>query len=94
MAAATFGIRRLRGVHRPALALELRSPVRRDRPVLLLDVGASTEARAQHLIQFAHLGSAFASAVLGVSRPRVALLSVGEESKTPTSSSPTGSRAT
>jgi glycerol-3-phosphate acyltransferase PlsX len=81
MAAATFGIRRLRGVHRPALALELRSPARRGRPVLLLDVGASTEARPQHLIQFAHLGSAFASAVLGVGRPRVALLSVGEEPK-------------
>jgi glycerol-3-phosphate acyltransferase PlsX len=81
MAAATFGIKRLRGVHRPALALELRSPARRGRPVLILDVGASTEARSQHLIQFAHLGSAFASAVLGVERPRLALLSVGEEAK-------------
>jgi glycerol-3-phosphate acyltransferase PlsX len=47
----------------------------------MLDVGASTEARAQHLIQFAHLGSAFASAALGVERPKVGLLSVGEESK-------------
>jgi phosphate acyltransferase len=86
MAAATFGIRRMRGVHRPALALELRSPVRAGSPVVLLDVGASAEARAQHLIQFAHLGSSFASAVLGVERPRVGLLSVGEESKkgTPT----------
>jgi glycerol-3-phosphate acyltransferase PlsX len=81
MAAATFGIKRLRGVHRPALAVELRSPARRGRPVLLLDVGASTEARAQHLIQFAHLGSAFASAVLGVEQPKLALLSVGEEAK-------------
>ncbi len=86
MAAATFGIRRLQGVHRPALAVELRSPARRGHPVLLLDVGASTEARAQHLVQFAHLGSAFARVVLGVERPRVALLSVGEEAKkgTPT----------
>ncbi|MGI8461600.1 MAG: phosphate acyltransferase PlsX [Solirubrobacterales bacterium] len=86
MAAATFGIRRMRGVHRPALAVQLPSPVRPDRPVLMLDVGASTEARTQHLIHFAHLGSAFSSSVLGVARPRVALLSVGEESKkgTPT----------
>ncbi len=86
MAAATFGIKRLKGVHRPALAVELPSPARRGRPIVLLDVGASNEARAQHLVQFAHLGSAFASAVLGVDRPRVALLSVGEESKkgTPT----------
>ena len=81
MAAATFGLRRIQGVHRPALALELRSPARPGRPLVLLDVGASTEARAQHLVQFAHLGSAFAAVVLGVKRPRVALLSVGEESK-------------
>ena len=81
MAAATFGIKRLRGVHRPALAVQLPSPVRRGRPVLMLDVGASTEARTQHLIQFAHLGSAFARAVLGAERPRLALLSVGEEPK-------------
>ena len=86
MAAATFGIRRLQGVQRPALSVEIRSPVRPGRPVVLLDVGASTEARAQHLVQFAHLGSAFARVVLGVERPRVALLSVGEEAKkgTPT----------
>jgi phosphate acyltransferase len=81
MAAATFGIKRLGGVQRPALALELRSPLRPGRPLVLLDVGASTEARSQHLVQFAHLGSAFARAVLGVERPRVALLSVGEEPK-------------
>jgi phosphate acyltransferase len=81
MAAATFELRRLHGVQRPALALELRSPTRRGRPVVLLDVGASSEARAQHLIQFAHLGAAFSEAVLDVERPRVALLSVGEEAK-------------
>jgi glycerol-3-phosphate acyltransferase PlsX len=81
MAAATFGIKRLQGVQRPALAVEIPSPMRPGRPVLLLDVGASTEARAQHLVQFAHLGSAFARVVLGVESPRVALLSVGEEAK-------------
>ena len=47
--------------------------------VLFLDVGANLEARAQHLIQFAFLGAAFSAAVLGVERPRVGLLSVGEE---------------
>jgi phosphate acyltransferase len=81
MAAATFGIKRLRGVHRPALAVQLPSPARPGRPVLMLDVGASTEARSQHLVQFAHLGTAFASAALGVARPRLGLLSVGEEPK-------------
>jgi glycerol-3-phosphate acyltransferase PlsX len=81
MAAATFNLRRLPGVQRPALALELRSPARPGRPVLFLDVGASAEARAQHLLQFAHLGAAFSAAVLEIARPRVALLSVGEEAR-------------
>jgi len=44
-----------------------------------LDVGANAEVRASELVQFAFLGSAFSRAVLGVRRPRVALLSVGEE---------------
>jgi phosphate acyltransferase len=76
MAAATFGLRRLRGVQRPALAVRLPVP---GKPVLFLDVGANVEVRAQHLVQFAFLGAAFSEAVLGVAQPRVALLSVGEE---------------
>jgi phosphate acyltransferase len=76
MAAATFGLRRLQGVKRPALAVQLPVP---GKPVLFLDVGANVEVRAQHLVQFAFLGAAFSAAVLGVERPRVALLSVGEE---------------
>ena len=47
--------------------------------MLFLDVGANVEVRAQHLVQFAFLGAAFSAAVLGVERPRVGLLSVGEE---------------
>ncbi|MGB7588055.1 MAG: phosphate acyltransferase PlsX [Solirubrobacterales bacterium] len=76
MAAATFGLRRLRGVQRPALAAQLPVP---GKAVLFLDAGANVEVRAQHLVQFAYLGAAFSEAVLGVRRPRVALLSVGEE---------------
>ena len=76
MAAATFGLRRLRGVQRPALAVQLPVP---GKPVLFLDVGANVEVRAQHLVQFAFLGAAFSEAVLGVAGPRVGLLSVGEE---------------
>ncbi len=79
MAAALFALRRLGGVQRPAVAAQVPAPSRPDRPVLFLDVGASVEARAQHLVQFAYLGSAFSSAVLGIERPRVGLLSVGEE---------------
>ena len=80
MTAALFALKRIRSVQRPALAVQLPAPGR-ERPVLLLDVGANSEARVSHLVQFAHLGSAFSEAVLGIPRPRVALLSVGAEAK-------------
>jgi glycerol-3-phosphate acyltransferase PlsX len=79
MTAALFALRRMQGVRRPALALQLAVPGRNAPPTLLLDVGANTEARAGDLVQFAFLGAAFSKAVLGVAEPRVALLSVGEE---------------
>jgi glycerol-3-phosphate acyltransferase PlsX len=80
MTAALFALKRIRSVQRPALAVELPAPGR-DRPLLLLDVGANADARASHLVQFAFLGAAFASVVLGVEAPRVRLLSVGTEPK-------------
>ena len=76
MAAATFGLRRIKGVQRPALAVQLPVP---GKPVLFLDVGANVEVRAQHLVQFAFLGAAFSAAVLGVQNPSVGLLTVGAE---------------
>jgi phosphate acyltransferase len=76
MASATFGLRRLKGVQRPALAVQVPVP---GKPVLFLDVGANVEVRAQHLVQFAFLGAAFSAAVLGVRDPSVGLLTVGEE---------------
>jgi glycerol-3-phosphate acyltransferase PlsX len=81
MTAALFALRRMQGVRRPALALQLPVPGRDGRPLLLLDVGANTEARAVDLVQFAYLGSSFSAAVLGIEGPRVGLLSVGEEQK-------------
>ena len=81
MTAALFALRRMQGVRRPALALQLPVPGRGGRPLLLLDVGANTEARAVDLVQFAYLGSAFSAAVLGTDTPRVGLLSVGEEQR-------------
>jgi glycerol-3-phosphate acyltransferase PlsX len=77
LAAGTLTIRRIRGVFRPALAVLLPLP---HGDVLLLDAGASVEVRPEHLVQFAYMGSAFMTAVHGVERPRVGLLSVGEES--------------
>ena len=75
LAASLFRIKRAPGVHRPALAIPVPAP----RPFLLLDVGANVAVRPEHLVQFAHLGAAYAQVVLGVARPRVALLSNGEE---------------
>ena len=76
LAAGLFNIKRTRGIYRPALAIPL--PIPRG-PVTLLDVGANAVARREHLIQFAFMGAALASTVLGVERPRVGLLSNGEE---------------
>ncbi len=78
LAAATLNIKRLRGVHRPALAALLPLP---SGPALMLDVGANVEVRPEHLVQFAYMGSAFMQSVHGIERPRVGLLSVGEESR-------------
>ena len=69
-----FGM--LPGVDRPALGAAV--PTRR-RPALLLDVGASVECRPQHLLQFAVMGNMFARVAFGIERPRVGLLSIGEE---------------
>ena len=77
LAAATFGLRRSRGVKRPALAGVVPLP---GKNVVFLDIGANVEVRAQHLVQFAYLGSAFSQSVLGVESPTVGLLTVGEES--------------
>ena len=76
LAASLVAIRRLRGVHRPALAALLPLP---DGPTLLLDAGANVEVRPEHLVQFAYMGACFMEAVHGVERPRVGLLSVGDE---------------
>jgi phosphate acyltransferase len=77
LAAGLFNLKRDRGIYRPALALPV--PMPGSNPILLLDVGANVTCRPEHLVQFAHMGSAFAQAVLGIGSPRVALLSNGEE---------------
>ncbi len=76
LAAALFNIKRDRGILRPALAAQVPVP---GAPVTLVDVGANTEVRPEHLVQFAFMGAALAQVVHGVADPRVALLSVGEE---------------
>ena len=76
MAAAVLRLGRLRGVDRPALAVQMISA---GRPFVLLDIGANPDSTAENLAQYARMGSIFSERVLGVERPRVALLSIGEE---------------
>jgi glycerol-3-phosphate acyltransferase PlsX len=64
------------GVDRPALAASIPT---RARPAVLVDAGANVECRPQHLLQFAVMGCVYAKIAFGVERPRVGLLSVGEE---------------
>ncbi|MFN8091325.1 MAG: phosphate acyltransferase PlsX [Vicinamibacteria bacterium] len=64
-------------VDRPALAAVV--PNRKGRTTVLLDVGANAQCKARHLEEFAVMGSAYARGVLHVERPRVGLMSVGEE---------------
>src|SRR3954463_2356264 len=77
LAAAVLHIKRIRGVHRPAVAALI--PIPGGTPTLLLDAGANVEVRPEHLVQFAYMGATFMEAVHGVSNPRVGLLSNGEE---------------
>jgi glycerol-3-phosphate acyltransferase PlsX len=75
VAAALLKIGRLKGCRRPAIATIL--PF--DRPVLLLDAGATVSCRPQDLLDFAILGSVFARRYLGIGVPKVGLINIGEE---------------
>lgn len=77
MATAKMVIGMLPGVDRPALAAMI--PTRARKPTLLLDVGANSECKAHHLVQFAIMGDAYSRAVLGTTKPAVGLMSIGEE---------------
>jgi glycerol-3-phosphate acyltransferase PlsX len=77
MAVSLFGLGRVRGIDRPALGIPF--PTQGGKPCLLLDVGANADCRPQHLVQFALMGSVYAERAYGVTRPRVGLLSIGEE---------------
>jgi glycerol-3-phosphate acyltransferase PlsX len=76
LAAGLLHLRRLPGVMRPAIAVPLPAL---SGPSLLLDAGANSDARPEHLHQFAHMGAIFSREMLGVVAPEVRLLSIGEE---------------
>jgi glycerol-3-phosphate acyltransferase PlsX len=76
LAAGLVLLRRVPGVRRPAIAVPV--PARKG-PCVLIDAGANADCRAEHLLQFAAMGAVFAEEILGVARPQVRLLSIGEE---------------
>ena len=78
MASALLRMGRIRGVSRPAIATPLPVPGS-DRPTVLLDAGANAECSPEWLVQFAQMGSVFATQRYGIAAPRVGLLSIGEE---------------
>ena len=77
MASALLRMGRISGVARPAIATLLPTPG--STPTVLLDSGANAECSPEWLVQFGQMGAVFARDRLGIERPRVALLSIGEE---------------
>ncbi|MEH7440991.1 phosphate acyltransferase PlsX [Bacillus sp. JJ1122] len=79
MAAGLFIVGRIEGIERPALAPTL--PTVNGEGFLLLDVGANADAKPEHLVQYAIMGSIYSEKARGISSPRVGLLNIGTEEK-------------
>lgn len=79
MTAGLFVVGRIKGIERPALAPTL--PTLDGKGFLMLDVGANVDAKPEHLVQYAIMGSVYAEQVRGIHSPKVGLLNVGTEEK-------------
>ncbi|MCM3689911.1 phosphate acyltransferase PlsX [Neobacillus niacini] len=79
MAAGLFVVGRIEGIERPALTPTL--PTIGGEGFLLLDVGANVDAKPEHLLQYAIMGSIYWEKVRGTTKPRVGLLNIGTEEK-------------
>lgn len=79
MAAGLFVVGRIEGIERPALAPTL--PTIGGEGFLLLDVGANADAKPEHLVQYAIMGSIYSEKARGITNPRVGLLNIGTEEK-------------
>src|SRR5262245_11446860 len=77
MAVARYVLKTVEGIDRPAIAALL--PNEKGRFTQVLDLGANVDCTAEHLLQFAVMGSALASALHGIDNPSVGLLNIGEE---------------
>lgn len=76
LVSATLNIGRIKGVKRPALGIMLPG-VRKE--TFFLDVGANADVKLEYMLQFAQMGCAYMSSVMGVQNPKVGLLNIGEE---------------
>ena len=76
MAASLFGLGRISGITRPAIAVTLPTMTR---PVVLIDGGANSDCSPGMLSQFAEMGVEYAKLALGIENPKVGILSIGEE---------------
>ncbi|KAA0564144.1 phosphate acyltransferase PlsX [Rossellomorea aquimaris] len=79
MTAGLFIVGRIDGIERPALAPTL--PTLDGKGFLMLDLGANVDAKPEHLLQYAIMGSIYAEKVRGINNPRVGLLNIGTEDK-------------
>lgn len=79
MASGLFVVGRIDGIERPALTPTM--PTIDGKGFILLDVGANSDAKPEHLLQFAIMGSVYAQKVRGIEKPRVGLLNIGTEDK-------------
>ena len=77
MAMSKLALRTMPGIDRPALAALM--PTLEEHDVIMLDLGANTEADARNLVQFAIMGAAYSRVVNGFEKPRVRLLNIGTE---------------
>ena len=78
VAASLIVMGRLAGVDRPAIATVIPTVSGR---LLLLDAGANTQCKPEHLLSFARMGTVYARAMFGLAEPRVGLLNIGAEAK-------------
>lgn len=76
MGGALLVLKKIRGVDRPAITATIPTPTG---PIVLIDAGANVGCKPAHLVQFGCMGDTYARRILGIPRPRVGLLSIGEE---------------
>ena len=76
MAGGLIIMKKIRGVDRPAITATIPTP---HGPVVLIDAGANVDCKPAHLLQFGYMGEAYARKILGIHRPRIGVVSIGEE---------------